>query len=79
MLLQSTGGSCQEYLHLELNQHAHHVPLHVHMELQGGERVMKGLLLRSCLSPLHLGEIAEIRLRTRSGVGVVLSDNRRRD
>ena len=60
------GGSCQEYLYLELDQHAHHA----------GERVMKGLLLRSCLSPLHLGEIAEIRLRTRFVVGVVLSDNR---
>ena len=60
------GGSCQEYLYLELDQHAHHAR----------ERVMKGLLLRSCLSPPHLGEIVEIRLRTRFVVGVVLSDNR---
>ena len=49
------GGLCQEYLYLELDQHAHHVPLHLHMELQGGERVMKGLLLCSCLSPPIFG------------------------
>ena len=64
------GGSCQEYLYFELDQHAHHAR---------GERVMKGLLLCSCLSPPRLGEIVEIRLRTRFVVGVALSDIRRRD
>ena len=58
---------CQEYLYFELDQHAHHAR---------GKRVMKGLLLCSCLSPPRLGEIVEIRLRTRFVVGVVLSDNR---
>ena len=60
------GGSCQEYLYFELDQYAHHA----------GERVMKGLLLHSFCPPPHLGEIVEIGLRTRFGVGVVLSDNR---